>query len=391
MHRQWNHEDEVARRWFALPPGTLLPLSDGQTCQLIFAGRGGNAVGPDVHDAVLLFVGKEERRLVGDIEFHVHASAWFAHGHHDDARYSNVILHVVLVCDTLTPIRHPDGSAIPLCSLQDIAQDIVPDAPFQHGDAEWPCHAVMPRISEPERAKLLEQAGMLRFEQKADTFVEQLHTAPETHAVTQATSLSIFDICLLLALAEGLGYGRDRAFFRAVGHYLLGLDKNVPEPLGHTADPPGLDARRLKALRSFIEQWHPIGVWETVKKALSFSNELLELKQQTQSTQVIQSLRTLFATVGTARADILLCNCVLPFALAVALIEHDTLLAERATRLYREYPSLSSNRITRAMQRQLLLLEEPHGACRQQGLHYVYQQTCREKRCEVCMIGKRIV
>src|SRR5579859_4921835 len=30
------HEDEVARRWFALPFGTRLPLSDGGSCQLVF-------------------------------------------------------------------------------------------------------------------------------------------------------------------------------------------------------------------------------------------------------------------------------------------------------------------------------------------------------------------
>ena len=106
---------------------------------------------------------------------------------------------------------------------------------------------------------------------------------------------------------------------------------------------------------------------------------------------VIAALRTMFAEVGRARADILICNCVLPFALAVALVENDTLLAKQATGLYLAYPSLSSNCITRAMSRQLLLAQEPEGACRQQGLHYIYQQTCREKHCEVCMLGKRLL
>ena len=29
--------------------------------------------------------------------------------------------------------------------------------------------------------------------------------------------------------------------------------------------------------------------------------------------------------------------------------------------------------------------------CQQQGLHYIYQQTCKEKRCEVCMLGQRLL
>ena len=375
---RWQHEDEVVQRWFALPPGTILPLSDGRTCQLIFAGRGGNAVGPDVQDAVLLFTGNETQRVVGDIEFHVRASAWFAHGHDDDERYTNVILHVVLFCDTLTPILHPNGSAIPLCSLQ----DIVPDVPLQHGASVWPCHTVLLQMSEPELDTLLNRAGVLRFEQKAHAFVEQLHeTWPET-------AFNLYDTCLLLSLAEGLGYGRDRAFFRAVGQYLLGLDKKLPEPLGRSSDAPPLDASRLAALRSFVKHWREPGLWATIKEQICTPNERAKLLD---IPSVVQTLRLLFSEVGTARADILICNCILPFALAVALLEHDSMLAERATLLYCAYPSLSSNRITRAMQRQLLLPSEPQGACRQQGLHYVYQQACREKYCGVCLLGKHSI
>jgi hypothetical protein len=100
-------------------------------------------------------------------------------------------------------------------------------------------------------------------------------------------------------------------------------------------------------------------------------------------------LRTVFQDLGTARADILICNVVLPFAMAVALIEHDTMLAEQAQALYTEHPGLSSNRITRAMCDQLQLKREPGRACEQQGLQHIYQQTCREKRCELCMVGER--
>jgi hypothetical protein len=105
----------------------------------------------------------------------------------------------------------------------------------------------------------------------------------------------------------------------------------------------------------------------------------------------LQALRGIFYGLGMARADILICNVVLPFAVAVALIEQDTMLAEEAEALYVEYPGLSSNRITRAMRDQLQLTREPKGACEQQGLHYIYRQTCQKKRCEVCMVGERLL
>jgi len=233
----------------------------------------------------------------------------------------------------------------------------------------------MHQLGEQERSRVLRQAGLLRFEQKAHAFVELLH------ASDARGPFSACDVCLITALAEGLGYGRDRAFFRAAGQRLLGLESGVPEPLGRTIDPPPLDRGRLRVLGRLVEQWRARGAWETLRKILSNLDRLSR----------VQALRGIFYGLGTARADILICNVVLPFAVAVALIEQDTMLAEEAEALYVEYPGLSSNRITRAMSEQLQLTREPKGACEQQGLHYIYRQTCQEKRCEVCMVGERLL
>ncbi len=83
-----------------------------------------------------------------------------------------------------------------------------------------------------------------------------------------------------------------------------------------------------------------------------------------------------------------MCNVVLPFAAAVAFLERDTLLAEQAQELYLNHPGLPSNRITRMMCMQLRLREEPRNSCQQQGLQYIHQQTCQEKRCELCIAGQ---
>ena len=363
------YEDEVARRWYALPPGVLLPLSNGASCRLLFAGRPGSAVGPDVRDAVLHF-SQQKTRSVGDVEFHVRASDWFAHQHHTDARYNSVLLHVVLICDNTFPALRQDGTSIPMCSLYDL-----PPPRQRLPQATWPCQAIMQHLSAEERTSLLRRAGLLRFEQKAHAFVEQLHAgSPQGY-------FSAYDVCLIGALSEGLGYGRDRAFFHAAGQYLLGLTNDLPEPLGRTFDPPSLDASRLSVLRKLVEQWRSGGAWWTLKKAIDLSPG--------HGSPPLRELRVIFAGLGRARADILICNIVLPFAMAVALIENDSILAQRAQMLYLEHPGLPSNRVTRAMCQQLQLAKEPEGACQQQGLHYIYQHTCREKRCQLCIAGKR--
>lgn len=367
------YEDEVARRWWTLSPHTRIPLDDGKDCQLIFAGRAGSAKGPDIHDAVLYFDETGERR-VGDIELHVRASDWYVHQHHTDARYNNVILHVVLVCDIASPVRRQDGTIIPMCSLNDLA---VAQSPHP---ALWPCHAVMPTMSDEERDKLLLRAGLLRFEQKAHAFVEQLHNQHAAPVQDSTHKFSSYDVCLIVALAEGLGYGRDRALFHAIGDYLLGLTQHIPEPLGRTPEPETLDAKRLHILHNLVQQWRVCGAWETMKLAIC--------EPGYPGHSPIDALRTIFADLGHARADILICNVVLPFVGAVGLLENDALLVEEAQRLFTTYPQLSSNRITRAMQKQLQMAHEPRGACRQQGLHYIYSQTCREKLCEQCIVGR---
>jgi hypothetical protein len=34
------------------------------------------------------------------------------------------------------------------------------------------------------------------------------------------------------------------------------------------------------------------------------------------------------------------------------------------------------------------LEDAPGGSCAQQGLHHIYQSTCREKHCAACLVGK---
>jgi hypothetical protein len=238
----------------------------------------------------------------------------------------------------------------------------------------------MQQLSEEERLVLFKRAGLLRFEQKTHAFIEQLH------ALYTGDTYEAYDRCLIPALAEGLGYGRDREFFRAAGLYLIGYPTTVPEPLGHSFQPPPLDGRRLQVLRRLVEQWRIPGVWETLRL-------LLLPASAPPPEQILQALREAFGNLGLslARTDILICNVVLPFAAAVALIEHSMMLGQRAEELYMLHPGLPSNRITRMMCIQLQLAAEPRGSCQQQGLHYIYQHTCREKRCEQCITGRNVL
>lgn len=360
-------ESDVARAWWGLVPQTLLPLEDGQRCLLLYSGQPGGSAGPDVRDAVLRFLPRtpqeEPRQLVGDVEFHLHASDWFSHKHQDDPRYNRVMLHVVYYLDGSTPALRQDGCLVPTCSLLDLPQ-APPFAPA------WPCQRV-PLAPQALTSTLL-YAGLRRFHEKRVALERALaETAP-------GAVWSRYDTCLLPALAEGLGYGRDRAFFRAAGLRLLGLAASLPEPLGHAPQPAPLDARRLRILRTLMTRWQGIGAWQTLR-------QILEQDEHVKAT--VAALRAAFQPLSQARTDILVTNIVLPFAATVAASENAVALATRAQHIYLAYPGLISNRVTRMMSAQLQLPEEPQQACLQQGLHDIYTRTCQAKDCQQCPCG----
>ena len=71
---------------------TSLQCTDGRKVQILFPGLWQRRPGPDFSDAALLLDGVPVR---GSIEIHRRPSDWFAHGHHTDPAYGNVVLHAV--------------------------------------------------------------------------------------------------------------------------------------------------------------------------------------------------------------------------------------------------------------------------------------------------------
>jgi hypothetical protein len=374
-------EREVVQRWWALPCDTWLPLSQGGYCLLVFNGRPGGPAGPDVRDAVLCF--SQERSVqttlspqVGAVEFHVHTSDWMAHRHQYDERYNTVLLHVVLFCDTQQPVRRQDGQQVPVCSLLDCCVSSETSLPLSSGSSDyWPCQYLLRTLEVQEHVTLLTRAGLLRFEEKAHRLVEHLHTTLPIHP------FDLYDTCLIPKLIEGMGYGRERDVFRSLGQLFV-LQHGDPSVfdvwLQHAAP---LDAGRLRAFGVLYLRWRTPGIWYTLHSTLCLEPRPLEV------------VRALLCSTGLSptRADILICNIVLPFAYAVSLLEQRACLAQLVTALYQRYPRLPSNHITRAMTDLLRLPQEPRGACQQQGLHYIYQQTCREKRCDLCLLGRKSI
>lgn len=91
-----------------------LRTTDSQELEILHPGELNTHSGPDFFNARIRLSGT---LWAGNVEMHLRASEWLAHGHETDRAYDNVVLHVVL--DEDVPIVRLDGGRLPCLALRD--------------------------------------------------------------------------------------------------------------------------------------------------------------------------------------------------------------------------------------------------------------------------------
>lgn len=367
-------EAEYAARWEnGWWRGRSLRTAGGDRYTVIYQGRRGGGAGPDFRDAVL--ARPDGTRIHGDVELHLRASGWREHGHETDKRYAGVVLHVVFTplpshARTETPL--PFGGAAPIAVLDRNIQSGHPAA-----SGPWPCARLGQRLGSRRLRELLLRAGHARFTQHEARFLRDIAAAEAEARITDIALWTPRDRVLFVAIAEGLGYGRDRDALRAAGEALLtgaALDGayTIPFVAGR------IEQARLDGLAELRERWLAFGPWSRLAGHLALGTPRAAVSA------LAAELRIAGGRVSPGRASILIANVVLPFASAAAALSGDETLGLRARSVYEAMPGLPSNAITRLMARQLGLARLPAGAAAQQGLHHIWSEWCREKRCDSC-------
>ena len=80
----------VSETWHAQEFDGPLRTVDGRSVEVVHRGTWTHGFGPDFRDAMLLVDGRELR--TGSVEVHLRTSAWVAHQHHLDPRYTDVLV-----------------------------------------------------------------------------------------------------------------------------------------------------------------------------------------------------------------------------------------------------------------------------------------------------------
>ncbi len=92
--------------------------TDSRPVRIVHPGKWNLLGGPDFLGARVRIGHAATRDLVGDVELHLRANDWHAHGHASDPAYANVVLHVVLFPpEKNQPTLGTDGGEIPMLVL----------------------------------------------------------------------------------------------------------------------------------------------------------------------------------------------------------------------------------------------------------------------------------
>lgn len=189
-------------------PEAALVTRQGVPVRVLHRGRRGRGPGPDFRGAVI--AGPSGLTVRGDVEVHVRASEFRAHGHHRDPAYDGVILHVVFEDDVGADTLLQCGRAVPVIALAPwVARRAGEIERWLARPALWlePCHDALERLGPEGVAGALDALGDARFERRAA-------------ALREAAARDGPEQTLYAAYLEALAYGGDRDALRALARRL---------------------------------------------------------------------------------------------------------------------------------------------------------------------------
>lgn len=414
MKRQDIGENLVCQVWRGqqLVKGPLI-ASNGQV-QVVYPGRANDDSGPDFRDAIITTAAGSSLR--GDIELHVRASDWRAHGHHRDPRFNKVILHVVMWDDTRKPTPLQNGETAPVLALEEYLEGSLEDLSQQAKLVPAffePCHTSLERRGAVKVESVLEELGGERLQAKAALF---------ERALTMGKPVQV----LYEGIMEALGYNKNKEPFRELAHRLplpaiaeAVRDKRQPRQilvaqsllfgmaglLPSQRQGKAVNREALKLVEEMEEIWSSFGLQEGMNEGdWSFFRvrpdnfpsrrlagaghlviryiekgsveNLLELVTREELRRASEKLgQALVVTdsgywgkhidlvgevrtqnpslIGSGRAKDIVINIVLPFSYAYAKVTSNSRLANQALEIYQRHPRLDDNNVTREMKEKL--------------------------------------
>lgn len=424
--------------WYdQLYPEQDLRTDEGHALRIVSPGWWNRQEGPDFKGAQIEFNGK---LFTGDVEVHLASSGWTAHGHHRDARYDQVILHVVYGGEPgQAPATTAGGRRVPTLRLERLLRGgpqslaglmIVEDPGYAVQPIPGKCSEWTARGGREALAAFVRLAGEWRMLNKARALRERMDCAGVNQAVYEA-------------LMYACGFSHFKHHFRTVARHLpydrarqlaqqdpLRLECALLQIAGLLPDklPPGTAevphfarlcaVRRdcLEGLRSLPLEWRRNGVRPNNNPERRLAGAAMFLARSA-SKGLVETLDSLWreeasplarrrqfeglfpraggfwaahctwtgktmdspiAPLGPGRVRSIIGNVFLPAALALARRERDRVKEEKVFAFFCALPAEPDNRIVKAMLPRIFGAAPPARIDfrTQQGLMQIHEDWC---------------
>ena len=410
LHYVWKHK---------IFPLKELKTTTGQQVEVIDTGLANTDAGPDFFNAKLKLDGV---LWIGNIEIHERSSDWFKHGHHADAGYNSVILHIASEIDT--EISRSNGERIPQIQL------ICPEAvrtnykELLETDSYPPCYRIIPSLPPFTAHSWMTALQMERFEQKATLLNERLKRCQGN-----------WEDAFFITLARNFGFGLNGDAFETWAHRLpfRAVDKHRNDlfqieaiffgQAGILEDSDG-DGYYLRLKKEYTYLQHKFGLipmdaslWRFLRlrpanfphiriaQLACLYHRAYGLLSRIMETETLQGVRDILKggtseywlthytfggsspsrpkTLSNTSLDLLIINTVVTFLYAYGLHKGNRVLCARAGSFLEELKA-ENNYITRMWEQCGM---KASNAADSQALIQLNKEYCDKKKCLYCRIG----
>ena len=410
LHYVWKHK---------IFPLKELKTTTGQQVEVIDTGLANTDTGPGFFNAKLKLDGV---LWIGNIEIHERSSDWFKHGHHADAGYNSVILHIASEIDT--EISRSNGERIPQIQL------ICPEAvrtnykELLETASYPPCYRIIPSLSPFTAHSWMSALQMERFEQKATLLNERLKRCQGN-----------WEDAFFITLARNFGFGLNGDAFETWAHQLpfRAVDKHRNDlfqieaiffgQAGILEDSDG-DGYYLRLKKEYTYLQHKFGLipmdaslWRFLRlrpanfphiriaQLACLYHRAYGLLSRIMETETLQGVRDILKggtseywlthytfggsspsrpkTLSNTSLDLLIINTVVTFLYAYGLHKGNRVLCARAGSFLEELKA-ENNYITRMWEQCGM---KTSNAADSQALIQLKKEYCDKKKCLYCRIG----
>ena len=426
-------------------------LSDGSPVAIIQRGDfNDHRGGPDFLNAEISLDGM---RIKGDIELHRTVADWDDHGHSEDKRYSQVILHVVLDADS-EELLHASPK-VPVLILRDnlafdqrtFWQELF-EKKFSRAP-ELPCFPHNLSVPMKFKGKVILQMGEARLDERIsritsgvtvtltdDLLIDRVYEFVFDALGYSENRLPFVELSRLLprallirireneqpenlhAIFEALYFGvagllvkPQQEFEMEVNDYLLDLaakwealkiDYRISDQLAENdwaffrVRPLNSPYRRI-ALAAVLARKYFSRTDYSVQEDIGY--ELGDSPFWENHTSFKQSLHEPHALLGEERLHAMMLNVILPARIAIEA-ERAKNKGQSQEKIQQEikplrqewavYPSRTSAQYLHVVEQELLESEHIRSTIGEQGALYLFRNFCTANRCLDCPVGKRL-